>query len=139
VDELVAFLRACLDEDEKLAHAVIKGGQAHLGSAGQWNTYMEGGDDGWAIEDDAAGLAPGIIGGKPMADHIARHDPARVLREAASKRRVLDDYRITRVAVARTQGATDSMYAGRDALSQVLRVLASAYSDQPGYRAEWGV
>jgi hypothetical protein len=56
MDDLIAFLQARLDEDERSAHAWLPFGNP-----------------------DAA-----------ARDHIARHDPGRVLAEVAAKRAILD-------------------------------------------------
>jgi len=63
-------------------------------------------------------------------------DPARVLREIAAKRRIVDDYRVTAAAVRDVTG-TDldtpgyhSMRGGRDALGSCVRLLATVYSDR---------
>ena len=58
----------------------------------------------------------GIISGYEV-DHIARHDPSRVLRECAAKRAIIE--------------AAEHGY-----LSYVAP-LAAVYSDHPDYREEW--
>ena len=66
--DLVAFLRARIDEDEAAARA------AEAAEREPWQ------DDEWADQHPAE-LA-----------HYARHDPARVLREVAAKRAILEYY-----------------------------------------------
>lgn len=81
--------------------------------------------------------------GTPLAAHIARHDPARVLREVEAKRRILDDYRIAVSACRNVTGAEldtpgyRAMCAGRDALKSCVVQIAAVWSDHPGYRQEW--
>jgi hypothetical protein len=64
------------------------------------------------------------------AQHIARHDPARVLREVAAKRAVLDAYRAERDGGFGGSGFTEG-------LEFTLRHAAVAWDDHPGYREEW--
>ncbi|MGV9803908.1 DUF6221 family protein, partial [Mycobacterium sp. NPDC003449] len=83
MDELVRWLAAQLDEDERIARAA--GGDvwrrqddssdtvAIYDSKGEPVVY----DEGWPTEEQQA--------------HIVRHDPARVLREIDAKRRILGE------------------------------------------------
>jgi hypothetical protein len=77
MDDLAAFIAARLDEDE--AEARVLGGS-------EWDAqHFRDGD--WAIR--GTGMGPRAIADawKPeTARHVARHDPARVLREVAAKR-----------------------------------------------------
>lgn len=93
---LVAWLRLQLDGDERLA--VLAGG-------GQWRVDCEKRDEEHLASADPVCTGrrcriegtgtPGITiydeGGRDedQADHIARHDPARVLAEVAAKRAIL--------------------------------------------------
>jgi hypothetical protein len=79
-------------------------------------------------EDEAAALAWLPFGNPDAAtrEHIARHDPARVLREVQAGRKILADYEGTRAIT----GDNDEYVAG---LSAALSALASAYSDHPDY------
>lgn len=52
-----------------------------------------------------------------QARHIARHDPARILRECKAKRRLVGD-----------EWSEDP---------ETLGILASVYADHPDYRQEW--
>jgi hypothetical protein len=64
------------------------------------------------------------------AEHIARHDPARVLREITAKRAIL--------AMAEGQPTHDlAEETAKDALEDVVRVLAVAWSDHPDYDPDW--
>ena len=79
--ELVDFLRARLDEDAELAAAA---------SPGPWRPSEES-DEVLAV--DGITVADGFaLSGRQLratTDHIARHDPARVLAEVEAKRRLL--------------------------------------------------
>lgn len=75
-----------------------------------------------------------------VAGHIIRHDPARVMWEIASKRRILAevvpeiDGMEARIDGEWGVGASDP--AERESVT-LLRLLALSYSDHPGYRDEW--
>ena len=90
VEALLAFLGARLDETEALAKAA---------TPGPWKSWIEGRDhragDSFiqtaGDRDLTLNFTPGDYGGKipeweADQDHIARHDPARVLREVAAMR-----------------------------------------------------
>ena len=92
--DIVAFLNARLDEDEQIAR------DAGFGLFDRWQpTGHDGGADrGRTVHVDleSAAQAP-ITSGKALdqrdAAHIARHDPARVLREVKAKRALLGKHR----------------------------------------------
>lgn len=96
MDDLITWLRAQLDEDERAARA--------------WMPF-----------------------GTPTAadrEHIARHDPARVLAEVDAKRRILDECESAIRKSAPRSNLNDLGWT-------VLRPLALPYADRPGYRDEW--
>lgn len=84
--ELVAFLRARLDEDEQLARDL---------DGARWQRQTLVGDEynfGEVVEVGGGPVASCGVefneDGEIRAAHIARHDPARVLAEVAAKRRL---------------------------------------------------
>ncbi|WP_326677685.1 DUF6221 family protein [Streptomyces sp. NBC_01237] len=90
MDDLLQFLRARLDEDEQAARAATwdEWDSAH------WTAHHRAQYDGrWVIVDHAeegvTELTPHAADDAGVAQHIARHDPARVLREVEAKRRRL--------------------------------------------------
>jgi hypothetical protein len=107
-DDLVAFITARLDEDERCARG------AERNSVGAE----------WTAVDLQSGYDA------RMDEHIARHDPARVLREVAAKRRIL-------AAAAEYSPELEHGDNGEWAFDLVVRELAAAWSDHPDYRAEW--
>jgi len=129
VDDLIAFIRARLDEDDAAArelagwphwhhtHAVTAHGPIILIAAGE--------DD---EEDDEIDVASVERDLPEAAEHIARHDPARVLREVEAKRNVLSII-----------GSSRNQYDGIDdgVADELLKAIASAWSDHPDYRAKW--
>jgi hypothetical protein len=81
VDELVAFLRGCLDEDERVARAVPAGFDLFDGT-------------GIVVMPLHGGLTRSVTLPSSVAIFAALHDPARVLREVESKRAILDAHPI---------------------------------------------
>lgn len=67
---------------------------------------------------------------RQQAEHIARHDPARVLRDVEAKRQIW----------LKAAGYTSSAIADIDlkvAWEGVLEELASTWSDHPDYEKDW--
>lgn len=126
MDDLIAFLRARLDEDEQVARMAVESLRCgcHPGAfAGAWakqgdDRVIVDGDVGHSVAD-ASGWG-GLEG--EVALHVARWDPARVLAEVEAKRRILDE------AIR---------LASYDGEFQFLEMLALPYADHPDYREEW--
>ncbi|WP_399930095.1 DUF6221 family protein [Streptomyces kanamyceticus] len=125
MDDLVQWYGEQLDEDEAAAQDCVT-------RDGRWRAMGES-----VLGDDNAE----VVSMCDLVDaaHIARHDPARVLREIEAKRQVLA------MAQARIEEAASSDYLvngpARMALvvmEPVLKSLASVYADRPGFRPEWG-
>ena len=87
---------------------------------------------------------------KADARHIARHDPARVLREIAAKRAIVAAHHpetpskyghdVLRCAVCQTERGVWAEDRHADPWPCLtLRHLAAVWSDHPDYRAEWAV
>lgn len=110
MDELVVWLRAQLDEDERIARAATQG---------EWVWSREFVTPPGYHHRTVGPLEPGD------AAYIAAWDPARVLREIEAKRRIVDRY-----AWLREHGDTGGT-------AWVLPLLALPYADRPGYREEW--
>ena len=146
MDDLTAFLTARLDEDE----AAAKGARP-----APWLLEEETGGFGpvaWISMPFGHGMPTGITGlttfvplGTKDAQtmrHIARHDPARVLREVAAKRTFLRWF---------TSAEGEPLYMLLDQTPEelgrgggtvlrgewILREMAAVYSDHPDYRQEW--
>jgi hypothetical protein len=116
MDDLVAFLAARLDEDEAAARAALSQ-SAEEGTA-------------WWFDD----VGPET----PREFHVARHDPARVLREVEARREILNRYaRGLAGDLPEWKAGRELIEAGLAILRAVLRDLAAVYSDHPDYRAEW--
>jgi hypothetical protein len=109
---------------------------------------LAGGDPWRVIEDDvmavgnndyvAVGPWRGSVGDR--APHIARNDPARVLREVEAKRRIVALHAtpceecISGEYVTVDNVDVPEQYQGD---CRTLRLMALPYADRPGYRQEW--
>lgn len=125
--DLVAFLRRMLDAEAEAAQAAI---DSEFVTSGKWDARGPYGDDDrygnirselneQIIEEDLLW---------PVAAHIARHDPARVLRRVEAEREIVD--------VAEGFLAGDSPLIYKLAMD-MLTGLAAVYADHPDYREEW--
>lgn len=115
--DLIAFLNARLDEDEAAARQA------------------------WGIEWNWRDLAQPFRERPSVAHtvHIARHDPARALREVGAKRRLIElawdadqGDRILDEEIARDPKPGEVTTGGL-----ILRAMAAVYSDHADYRPEW--
>lgn len=156
MDDLIAFIKARLDEEEAMADAA---------PGSRWQAFGEDDvagasvyDEQWRLltparydHDNPLSARPGATGPQyiqrardELCAHIARHDPARVLREAEAKRAHIAMY-LAQPGYDLPEGVND----GRDdserlrdegikiVLEAVLDHDAAVYSDHPGYRQEW--
>lgn len=119
--ELVQFLRDRLAEDEQAAR---RAGDSFR-QIGETGVIVA--TDGDRAEECASANWSGI------AEHIVRHDPARVLREVAAKRELLADYERFVAERRRMMGGWDSY----PETSPVLTAFAAVYADHPDYKNEW--
>lgn len=122
-DEEIALLRAHLDGDETVARLAAREG-------GTWKQ-----DDPVRFPGAISSLGGTVVydEGAPdenQAPHIARHDPARVLREVEVWRKILLEFAVP--------PGTDAVYGGTEretgfrlALSFALKAKIAAYGDAP--------
>jgi hypothetical protein len=126
--DLVEFLRARLDEDERIAKAAV-------GRIDEQTSYIE-------------------VSIQQAEDHIDRFTPERMLAEVEAKRRILDEHfgflhphgnpdRACRQCSDR-RADEDPLCHGRDrwlrlepAPCLTVRLLALPYASDPDYREEW--
>ncbi|HEY1668517.1 MAG TPA: DUF6221 family protein [Trebonia sp.] len=132
---LIEFINARLAEEEATARAA---------GGGTWRTgcYCEGPCTGWGggccrVEGDDIKIYDEGGHDASQADHIARHDPARVLREIEAKRAILARYED---CLDRMENLEFSAMAAREGLAEyedsVLPNMAGAWSDHADYRQE---
>jgi hypothetical protein len=139
---ILEFLEARIGEDESAALAA---------NGPDWETPGDDGPaegmlyaNGWSIAQftmypkgvanspDAPGHLPAFPS-MPVRHiengvHTARHDPARVLREVAAKREIIE----AAYDIAHLSGDLDGDYH-----TGFLKLLAGVYSDHPDYQTDW--
>lgn len=135
--DLATFLKERLDDDERFARAVFN--PCFFPDSARWV----------AGDSNAAGVR--AEDGTPVTrhswpaemDHIARHDPARVLADVAAKRRVLELLELGEQELAHVR-RTAPDYAlvrnaekPRNALLLAVQALALPYADHPAYDESW--
>ena len=132
--DLVTFLRARLNEDEQTARLAANDARG-MGIAydepvhwrnSDGNLYLDGGY--------GSGIAVGGYGcqiGDEVVNHIARHDPARVLTDIAARRAIIDLH-VDRAECTRCEWFDDELYP-----CDTLKLLATVYASHPDYRKEW--
>jgi hypothetical protein len=124
-EEILAFLRKRLDEDEQAARecggapwvAPIHG-QVHVDSEAIANDYFTLGKLGYVA----------TVLHEWDRQHIVRHDPARVLRRIEADRRLIDQH------VGYYGAGDDGPWP-----VQTLRHLAAAYDWHPDFKEAWRV
>jgi hypothetical protein len=130
--DLVTWLRAQLDEDERLAKRAASLCGCHP-PAPKWLFGDESTDGRIVVADEPHPEVRRKLGRRWngsyenmfAAEHIARWDPARALAEVEAKRQLLD--------LAEFIGCAD----GFDVENMICELLAAPYTDRPGYREEW--
>jgi len=136
--DLTVFLAARLDEEETSAREAADGDSGTWFMGDKWNIYRA--EDEAHFDENYQGdehrlVAWGNV--KPQSEHIARHDPSRVLREVAAKRAILAEHQ-----ESASGGYCELCYYGYGGGSwpcPTVRALASVYSDHPDYDPEWAV
>jgi hypothetical protein len=124
-DDLVQFLRARLDETAAKA-------RAHRQASADW--YYD--DSAKEIRDRVNSGTVAFVPAHADAEHIARHDPARVLAEVDAKRQIVARYE--RAMDNRRAHPADLASAGAFlALHGAVKLLGLPYADHPNYRPEW--
>lgn len=141
--DILGFLEARIAEDEAVAT------RAAGGTSGRWSMPWE---DEARVEGDNMIVYDEGGHNLDQAEHIATHDPARVLAECAAKRAIIaEDFRLAEIEDydRGCECSADDIRAGKCATlarveeedgrpsSTILRALASAYSDHPDYQQEW--
>jgi Family of unknown function (DUF6221) len=138
-DDLVTWLRAQLDEDERVARASWQG-------------------NGWRHENQPSEVwtgkfAPGHTcipiakaWDEPTAEHIARHDPARALLEVEARRRIIAAHPLANEPGVPPHCETCRYVRDEDDPEPfpeagypcpTVRLLALPHADRDGYREEW--
>lgn len=139
MDDLVTFLKARLNEDEKAALTTLEGHPlaewTAVGTPGESDLERSN----WAVVNVAGPDDKGPWT-RAIMQHIARHDPARVLREVQAKRQIIRDYENAALALshAGTSGTVyDLMTGAVNTLKRAILRLAEVYDQDPYYLEEW--
>lgn len=144
MDDLVLWLGEQLDEDERIARRA---------------TVRQAGGGSWAYDESDVQAESGLGVARRIVpvhgEHIARHDPARVLREIDAKRQIIAPYSAAlaeREAIrarmreviykepdefARLHRQESRLIESAEALAPVVVLLALPYADRPGYQESW--
>lgn len=153
--DLVQWLTACLDEDERIAREA----PSAIGSAGHSDGAWADPQARWVADHHLVMRRPltgdeevrivadcAAFGGPPAAVHIAAHDPARVLREVDAKRRIVEIHRVvggfededmTDLGSGCSECGYPAEYGDRGGWCETLRLLALPYEDRPSYQEAW--
>jgi hypothetical protein len=130
-DDIVQWIGEQLDADAARALAA---------SPGPWGVN-EAHDEVVAVDGITVAEGFALSGNQLRAtvDHIAEHDPARVLREIDAKRRIMQVHNAQDswgMCVACPRDERGAMQVEIEDCP-ILRLLALPYADRPGYREEW--
>lgn len=135
---LVEFLRAQLDKEERIAREAADGDSGEWFMGDRWNIYRA--EDQTPSEDDEANRL--VVWGnvKSQSEHIACHDPARVLREVEAKRVILTEHRDDGYGNCTGCGmnAREEMCNPLDDCPTLL-ALAKVYESEPDFNPDWRV
>lgn len=132
---IMEFLLARLDDEEAIANNAL---HADATEPGVWMTEHH--DSEFNLEPNHCHIAEDRAGHYwtvasevfiPNAEHMARHDPARVLRDVAAKRAV--------IAALMEIPAEHGKDAGFRAIGKSIPAMAAVYSDHSDYQKEWAL
>lgn len=164
MSDLVAFIRSRLDEDEAAALATehVHGGPVTLSwsVAGRRHLQFDNGcsEDYMAVRCgnlafgwDRILIARDEVRGGPLAEHIARWDPARVLAEVSAKRTILDLHEQTECVncedACRIPGTScrtchhdeENGVWRYDGTCRTLLALTQPFSEHPDWNQDWSL
>lgn len=140
--DLIAFITARLDDDERIAR--IAAAEFTRDSGLRWvvddETHPECVRPAEPLDNSTVAIgAWGMIGKQGI--HIARHDPARVLREVEAKRRLVTlhvgEDGSHGFWYCKTCGSGEPNEYPTEWPCATLKLLAAPYAEHPDYRAEW--
>lgn len=124
-DGLIEFVRARLDDEAAVA------GEATQETTGRWTARETDWGGGAIVEDDCGALILPTAANAGHYQHIARHNPARVLAEIEAKREMLRLFERSHDYPAIFTSGFGA------AMEQVVRLFAAPYADHPDYRQQW--
>lgn len=127
---LAEFVAARLDEDEAEAKGP-PGWKLERWTAVKYADKASGRN--WRVDAEPRCVVDSVA--REDAQFMARHDPARALREVDAKRAILDLTRKVQEWTHGSAGATAGYAAA--VVSDALRALAAVWPDHPDYDPEW--
>lgn len=137
VDDLAAWLTQIWDEDQQAAEACAEVYPSPWDVSDRGHTaYVRADEPHFRLvaELEQHPAVDGWLGDR--LQHIARHDPAATLARIAADRQILARYR--HALDQRRDHPDDLASAGSLlALLGIVKLLASAYADRPGYQEAW--
>lgn len=146
MNDLIAWLRQQLDTDEQTA-VRAGGSEWEVGPAfGARENMVRIREQGVLVDSVGScaeswafvGQVASIPNWRENAQHIATHDPARVLRQVAAQRSILNLCAAAMDAGQIKPGTTwNDDAAGAEVAEATVRLLGEVYRDRPGYREEW--
>ncbi len=151
MSDVTAFLRARLDDDERVAGKATQGVWKLWGMDVYADMIGDSNLETATLVADVQSSVPGQLR-TWNAVHIAHHDPVRVLREVAAKRSIILAHVLVPardiwgdetggVGCEKCDDVPRFMLGGSEIHAsggcQTLRALAAVYSDHPDYRQEW--
>ncbi|RDV48449.1 MULTISPECIES: DUF6221 family protein [unclassified Streptomyces] len=133
MDDLVQFLRDRLAEDEQTARAATwdEWDSAHWTSRppqADYERYIVADH----LDDGVVLVTPENADADGVGQHIARHDPARALREVDAKRQLIAEHDVYARKLADRMDCQSL-----DFPCKTLRLLALPYAAHPDYRDTW--
>lgn len=135
--DIVEFLRARLDEDERLALAVRARTWTYSsfidrnGDTSSLDASIDIGERTFLADYGEEDLRPSEL------EHMARWDPARVLAEVEAKRRIINRAEEWLKTADWVTGDSHSLRLLRDHYTLTIRGLAQPYADHPDYDPAW--
>lgn len=130
------FIEARLDEDEQIAQAAAE-------NKGEWWTAVDpfSGDEPDRVEGSGVTAVAYDLTVNP-ARQIARHDPARVLRQVAATRELFERAKPWPKCRGHPgpwmpHGDYGPGFCGTPEEADSLRVIAAIWSDHPDFQPEW--
>ncbi|MFF3911985.1 DUF6221 family protein [Streptomyces sp. NPDC001852] len=129
---LERFLHARFQEEERVARDAITGAPGAV-----WGVMADEIEQVLTSWDGGTTHTPMVQFGAedpvPLLTHVARHDPAQVLRELQAKRALLEEHRMRDDGTCRTCREA----ACPRSPCTTLRLLAVPYAGHPGYDDSW--
>jgi len=139
MDELVRWLGQQYDKDERIARAACWDEQSDVWTARPPQDRYERYVVVDYLDDGVVVVTPENADADGVGQHIAEHDPARVLREIDAKRQLIALHQEVEDPEEMQDYCATCEVTGNYPYypCATLRLLALPYADRPGYRDDW--